>query len=244
MPDLLDRARAAGHSAQTFVGQSWPAYRCLRAVLRSPRNDNLVSQASDLCIEGPAGSGNSFFVNGFIAINPKVLVAHHHHVAGQVKRAVALGLPTIALLRAPVDCVTSRSALNPTLIGAMYRQWLRFFRAVEPIRDQVLLAPFETATQRPAEIVRLLNRRWRTSFRDDFPDADAIFDRMNRSYSSFAKEATHNPNMPDQGKELLKERIRPRVLAHPLAAISAKLYEDLRGTRRTGAQLSRHKGTR
>ena len=227
MVTLLDRARVVGHSAQTFIGQSWPAYRCLRTVLRSPRNHNLVSQASDLCIEGPAGSGNSFFVNGFAAINPEVRVAHHHHVAAQVKRAVSLGLPTIALLRKPADCVTSRSALNPRLIGAMYRQWIRFFRAVEPIQDDLLIAPFETATQRPAEIVQLLNRRWGTIFRDDFPDADAIFDRMNRSHSALVGEAICNPNIPSHRRELLKKRILPRVLAHPLAAAAAKLYEDL-----------------
>lgn len=216
----------------TSVGQYWPAYAALisSVPMRSfprARRQNRVTPLTRVCIEGPSGSGNSFFVNAFALANPDVRVAHHHHVASQVKRAVHLGIPAIALLRHPVDCVTSRTSSSPHMIGAMFRQWLRFFRAVDSLGKSVVTVRFETATASPAQVIRYVNQVHGTTFRDAVPEAAVVFQAMDEPFATRAGPQRRNPNRPNADRELLKRQQRPRVAGHRLAPAAIALYDNL-----------------
>jgi hypothetical protein len=216
----------------TFVGQSWPAYAMLLAAVPMPsyphaRRRNRVTRATQLCIEGPAGSGNSYFVNVFLMANPGTRVAHHHHVACQITRAVDLDIPAIALLRHPVDSVSSRTNGNPHMIGAMYRQWLRFFQAVDTCGDEVLLSRFDTVTSRPADVIQQVNRQRGTSFSDALPDEAAVFQAMDASFFGAAGTPGPNPNRPRSGRDHDREQTRRRVADHPLAPEAVAMYDTL-----------------
>lgn len=237
---LVRRAKAVAlpfrHNLASFVGQHSGIYAVSSRLSLSlgrlhfvrARNRNLVSAATALCIEGPSGSGNSFVVTGFRLLHPDVRVAHHHHVAAQVKRAAALGLPTVVLLRHPADCVASRARGAARMIGPLYLQWLRFFRATHRLRDDVVIASFETATEHPAEVLRAVNRRFGTGFREDFPSAAAVFDEMDRAYSARQGRSAANPNRPSREKDAAKRALRPAIDGHRLREPAARLYESLR----------------
>jgi hypothetical protein len=215
---------------RTFVGQFALAYGILQKALRTPRSLQLVVPDTQLCIEAPSGSGNSFFVNGFALANPCVRVAHHHHVAAQIKRAVMFNVPTIVILRNPVDCVVSRSCREPGRITAVYWQWIRFFRAVSKLRDRILLASFRSATKCPGDVLRTLNSTFETKFNANFPKSDDIFRRMDERFmgpTRIRRTQTINPNRPSPEKEALKKKIRPIVAQHHLSSMALKIYESL-----------------
>jgi len=216
----------------TSVGQYWPAYAALISFvpMRSfprARRQNRVTRHTRVCIEGPSGSGNSFFVNAFALANPDIRVAHHHHVASQVTRAVRLGIPAIALLRHPVDCVTSRTSGSPHMIGALFRQWLRFFRAVGTLGDSVVTVRFETATTSPAEVIRHVNQVHGTTFCDAVPEEGVIFQAMDEAFARQAGQQRSNPNRPSADRERLKRQVRSRVAGHRLAPAAVALYDNL-----------------
>jgi len=191
------------------------------------RRDNRVTPGTDLCIEGPAGSGNSYFVRAFALANPGMRLAYHHHVASQIIRAVHLDIPTIALLRHPLDCVTSRTSRSPHMIGAMFRQWIRFFRAVDRYGDSVVIGRFESVTTEPAEFIRYVNQRCGTDFYDAMPEEETVFRAMDEAFSGGSAIRRQNPNRPSAERERLKQEIRPRVAEHELASAAVELYDKL-----------------
>jgi hypothetical protein len=214
---------------QTHVGRSSFLYQLMQRVRRGPRSRNLVGPTTDLCIEAPSGSGNSFFVTGFLMANPDVAVAHHHHVAAQVKRSVALAVPTLVILRNPIDCSVSRSKHAPWMVGPVLSQWIHFFRAVEALEDAVLRLSFELVTSDPCAAVERVNDRFARAFQSELPDAERIFAHMDEAWSggSHGPGPGRNPNRPDPARAEHKLQVRPLAESHPLAGTALALYERL-----------------
>ena len=219
-------------NALTFLGQSWPAYALALALIPmrqypKARKRTRVTSQTAVCIEGAPGSGNSYFVNAFGLANPDLRLAHHHHVASQVTRAVRLGIPTIVLLRNPHDSVTSRASRDPNWIGALFRQWLRIYRAVDACGSAVVIGRFETVMANPADFVRHVNRRLGTAFSDELPDPEVVFRALDHSFSALVGAPRRNPNRPCPERERRKGEVRPRVVTHALAPAALALHDRL-----------------
>ena len=218
---------------RSFAGQSPRLFGVLQGLSPTRRIHNLVEKNTGICIEAPSGSGNSYFVNGFRMINPGIRVAHHHHVAVQVTRSVLYQVPTAIILREPVDCVVSRVAFwnAPVLIAPIFRQWIRFFRAVEQVVDRVLVVSFESVTRQPDEVIKAINEHFDTSFNSRFPEMEQIAADMDRAHARNAVgPEQRNPNLPSAEKEAAKTRFRSLVAAHRLAQPATSLYSRLAGT--------------
>jgi hypothetical protein len=161
-------------------------------------------------------------------INPGVRLAHHHHVAAQVKRSVALGIPTLVILRNPIDCVASRTQDAPWMTGPVFDQWLRFFQAAETRRDALLLLSFESVTGDPGSAVKRLNARFERSFESAFPKPEQVFSHMDEAYAGASPGDERNPNRPDPARTEARNRSRHVAASHRLAAAAVALYDRLR----------------
>jgi len=215
---------------RSLLGLSPCCFGLVQRMSPTKRIQTMVGRNTDLCIEAPSGSGNSYFVNGFRMINPDVRLANHHHVAAQVTRGVHYKVPTVAILRDPLDCVVSRTAFwnAPLMAGAVFIQWIRFFRAVEQVRDHILLASFESVTGKPEVVIKAINDRFGTAFNSQFPPMEQIAASMGRQYTGYTDgPEQQNPNLPSSEKESAKARIRPIVLSHRLARPACDLYARL-----------------
>lgn len=227
----IGRALEAGRlDVQTQLGRSAVLYALLHRLRRVPRSRNLVGAGTDVCIEAPSGSGNSFLVSGFRMINSDVRVAHHHHVAAQLERSVARRIPTLVILRHPVDCVASRSQGAPWLTGPVFRQWIRFFEAAERLRASILSLSFESVTRDPGAAVERLNTRFERHFASRFPDAEQVFAQMDAAYAEARPQGARNPNRPDPARAEARVRARRGAESHPLLPTAVALYERLRGS--------------
>jgi len=215
---------------RSYLGQKPFVFGCIQKAMPGQRSLTLVDKDTQFCIEAPSGSGNSYFVNGFMMANQDVRLAHHHHVAAQVRRSVHFRVPVLVILRDPVDCVVSRTWHSPLLAGAVFRQWIRFFRAVDEVQDSVLIASFESVTSKPDGVIEGVNARFGTSFDVCFPDEKLVFKRMDAAYSAGAgAPGRRNPNRPDSEKRTLKKQVRPVIEAHGLAKTARGLYTKLMG---------------
>jgi hypothetical protein len=213
---------------QTQIGRSPRLYPLLHRARGAPRSRYLVGAATDVCIEGPSGSGNSFFVNGFLMINPDVRAAHHHHVGAQLKRSVALSLPTLAILRNPIDCAGTRGRAAPWMVGPVLSQWIHFFRTAEALGPSILTLRFETIVEDPGGAIDRLNTHFRCSSASEFPAEEEVFARMDEGYARLRPGEGPNPNRPDPGRKRAVERTRELSRSHSLAPTAVGLYERLR----------------
>ena len=215
---------------QTQLGRSARLYPLLHRLRGAPRSGNLVGDETDLCIEAPSGSGNSFFVNGFRMINPDVRLAHHHHVAAQIERSAARHIPTLVILRNPIDCVASRSQGAPWLTGPVFSQWIRFFETAEALREAILSLSFESVTRDPEGAIERLNERFGCHFETHFPSPEQVFTQMDAAYAEAVTEPSRNPNRPDPARAEARARARQAAESHPLAPSAVALYNRLRGS--------------
>jgi hypothetical protein len=89
-----------------------PAYM---PIARGRHGEAVVSEATQLVIDGFTRSASTFAVVAFQLAQPRpVRVGHHLHAPGQVIRAERHGVPVLLTLRPPEDTVLSLVVPSPT----------------------------------------------------------------------------------------------------------------------------------
>lgn len=193
-----------------------------------------MTDETDLCIEGFPRSANSFAVGAVEqAHDDPLTIAHHNHVPAPILNAVQRRLPTIVLIREPVEAVVSRRALQ-LQIGAVeekrmpqyvsyerdLRAWIGFYETVWPVRENVVVAPFDVVIDDFGRIIHAVNTQCGTDFaRFDHTDENVAAIRNARGYHA----------LPSEQREAMKERARDRFEAdlgeaHPLVEAARELH--------------------
>ncbi|MEJ2521236.1 MAG: hypothetical protein P8Y91_13005 [Desulfuromonadales bacterium] len=105
----------------------------------------LVRETSQLCIDGFPRSANTFLTLFFSHWNPNAAVAHHVHLPLQVRMAVKYRVPTIVLIRPPLDAITSLLIREKFLhLWVALIAYRLFYRQVARYRESFVLADFAT----------------------------------------------------------------------------------------------------
>jgi len=177
--DLQRWIRTLRHRAKTFVGaRPWLFFPIFRR--RSAFDDLLVTQATDLCIEGFPRSGNSFAVGAVeYAQSKPIQIAHHTHVPANAMRACEYGRPTLVLIRDPYDAVVSAVGLNKHVqvkekgVAAPVQlisfrdhlwAWNTFYQSLTPYRERFLVVPLGAVVEDMGSVIDRVNDRFETDF--------------------------------------------------------------------------------
>lgn len=183
MAALAVLPRRIRYRAVTFASTRPPLYFGLRK-LAGLLDSGCVGPETELVIEGFPRSANGTTVHGFLERQPRpVAVAHHKHHAAQLLRAAAWGLPAVVLIRDPVDAAVSNLALMEEAylregawvygvgltFGDVLHGYMTFYRAVEPVLDHLVIAPFEEVTRDLGGTIERVNAAFGTAFATDLP---------------------------------------------------------------------------
>ena len=153
-----------------------PIVRCCPA-LQEPEDPRCwVSRTTEIVIEGYPRSGNTFAVVAFRqAQGREIEVAHHLHAAAQIKRAARLDVPTIVLIREPSEAILSLVVRDPhASMRWALRSYIRFYSTVVPYLEKTVVAPFTAVTSDLASIIRMVNKRYGTAFKEFMQTEDAL----------------------------------------------------------------------
>ena len=142
---------------------------------RRGKRSTLARPGTALVIEGFPRSGNTFSVAAFrIANGPGPHLGRHLHGAPHLLRAKRLGIPAVALVRAPEDALV---------------EYLDFYRTAWPARDAFVVALFDDVTRDFGTVIDRVNERFGTSFAryeattDNEAAAFSLVEEMNRQES-------------------------------------------------------------
>jgi len=205
-----------------------------RRKYRRDGENRIVDRGTELVVEGFQRSGNTFAVIAFeISQGRRVRTAHHLHAAAQIAAAVRMGVPTLVLARDPADTVLSHMIREP---GISARQalsnWIRFYEAVVPLKDGVVVADFAEVTTDFGAVIRDVNARFGTRFAE-FEHTQAnvarcfeLIERRNREHYGALAE-TKVPR-PSEEREGLKAALRGELEADHLAALRGRAYDVYR----------------
>lgn len=141
----------------------------------------VVTAETDLVIEGYPSAANSLVREVLYRTSPGIRIASHLHSPAHVLRAVELGIPTLVLLRPPVESVSSLLAryperrLDPRGELARYR---RFYSTVLRSSGRVALARFEETVGSLSSVIESVNERFGTSFATCDDSDSGFFDEV------------------------------------------------------------------
>jgi hypothetical protein len=234
MTSSLRQAGAAlRHRAKHWLGRHPALYHEVYR-LRDGFVDRLVTDETDLCVEGFPRSANSFAVGAFEYAQPEPLsIAHHNHVPAPLLNAARRGLPALVLIRDPVDTVISNRGLQLQIAAQegtegpahvpytrQLRTWIAWHERVWPVRDQAVVAPFAVVTDDFGRVMDAVNARFGTDFtRFEHTEENVAAIRGARGYHA----------LPTAERDRLKARARERFAAavgadHPLVEEAHAVY--------------------
>jgi hypothetical protein len=229
---ILRQARQARYSVR-YLLNGYPAiYLPLARLRHGAREDRLVRRDTELVIEGFGRSGNTFAVVAFQLVQDRpVRVVHHTHAAAQIIRAVKLGIPTVLLVRDPVDTAVSHMMYRNVAAPAALRAWSRYHRRLISYRGGFVAARFEVSTTDLGAVIREVNRRFGTSF-EEFRHTDenvrqvyAQIERLNRARYG---RVTETISRPTAGRDRRKGALRGLLEEERLGGLRERAYRIYR----------------
>jgi hypothetical protein len=125
----------------------------------------VVRRDTELVLEGFGRAGSTFALFSFrLAQGRDVRVAHHTHSSAQIVTAVRYGVPTVVIVRPPVDSVLSHMARRRIPARAPLEAWTRFHERLVPLRERIVVTSFEEMTTDFGAAIGRVNGRFGTSF--------------------------------------------------------------------------------
>lgn len=184
--------------------------------LRPSRRDKVVGHSTDIVIEGFPRSGNTFAVVAFTLVqNVPVRVAHHLHAPAQVLWSVRHSIPTLVLIRDPVEAVLSLVIRHPHLnLRDGFSAYCDFYLPLLQVRNKVVVGPFDKVTRSFGEIVEQINHKFGCQFVpfDHSPEnMDRCFalieekDRIDRGHWEVGETTVSRPS---RDRDKLKARLK------------------------------------
>jgi hypothetical protein len=232
LPRSARRVWAGGrHAARQIVGGPAVTMRGLAAI-SGARDDRCVRPGKDVCIDGYPRSGNTWTVRAFRRWNPDASVAHHMHVAGQIRAAVRLGVPTCVVVRPPRDVVVSMIVWTDGQLPPGIALWgyARFHRRMLSVAEGIVVCAFADVIDDPGHAVSALNDRFGTRFRRGSSD-DAFRDDLRSDLEAMSTELNVDPDrqagIPSAEREALKKDVSASVASHPWLPRAEDAYERL-----------------
>ena len=221
--------------------------RCLRLVRRhlgdSPHFLPLVLRATPLgtsrrlrhdttvVVEGFPRSGNTFAafaLREMLAHTPNSHVASHVHTPSQVRRAVAMRLPVLIVIREPDEAVCSLLVAAPHVRPlTAYREWVHHYGQLLPLSSHFEVAGLADLIDRLPVIVTRLNQR----FGCEIP---ATWTPEMKFRTQTAMEANHNAihdgaqntaPWPSEHRTVVRDTIRASLGDPALTKIRAQAHQ-------------------
>ena len=198
------------------------------------RRNRPARPTDQIVIDGHPRSANTFSSRAFRFANPDVAASHHMHAPANILLAVRYGLPTVVLLRPPVDAVMSEVIRQPRKrLRRGLLEWNSFYATVLPVLDQVVVAEFSTVTSDYAVVIEAVNRRFGTSFvpyRNSPETDEAVFASIEAGARSRGKSGARlerqvprpSPERAERKAALETELERPEL--RPLVDRAQSLY--------------------
>jgi hypothetical protein len=168
----------------------------------------LTRRDTELVIEGFGGSANSFATAAFRYVQPRrYRMAHHLHTPAQVLRGLKWKIPTLVVIRDPIEvCISLLSRDYCVTPSQALRHYIRFYEPIMSYRGDVVIADFREITQAYGDVIRRVNERFET----DFVPFEHTPENVKWIFGKQSKAPDIKP-VPTEQRAVLKEAARAYV---------------------------------
>jgi hypothetical protein len=204
--------------------------------MQRKRRNVPASPAVAIVIDGFPRSANTFSSRAFQLVNPGVPASHHMHAPANILLGLRYQLPTIVLIRTPVDAVLSEVIREPRKrLRRALVEWNSFYTVVRPVLDRIVVADFSTVTTDYSVIIDEVNLRFGTSFvpyQNTAESDEAVFASIDAGARSRGKTGSRlEAQVPRPSNERAERKVAlqaelARAELRPLVARAQALYAD------------------
>lgn len=207
--------RRALRKARNRLGDH-PVFLPLVMALTPQRLSRALTSDTELVVEGFPRCGNTFAVAAIaLAQDRAVVISSHVHVPAQVKLAVRRGLPTLVVIRRPVDAVASLIVAAPHVPpAAALLEFAHHYDELLRWRQGVVVATFDEVTRDMGVVIDRVNGRFGTSFGRFEHTKENVAEAFRYVDSRFESVHGHRPRAlprPAQDRAAARDRARMRV---------------------------------
>lgn len=185
-------------------------------------------------ITGIGRSGITFAGWLFRELFPDQPFASHFHTIASLKTARKKGIPTVVLIRNPLDCAASAVVKNisagrgneDTNIDRAINDYIDYYSYVEKNRDDFTVVGFKTVTQSPDRFIGVLAD---LKIVEEYPKQAVLSaaERVLNRLRDTDKRPPEQRMVPNARKENTKDAIKQKISRHPALAEATKLFESL-----------------
>jgi hypothetical protein len=118
-----------------------------------------ITASTQLVVEGFPRCGNTFTVCALLdACDNRLRIVSHAHVPGQVKLAIAKGVPTVLQVREPIGALVSYLAYDPRCLAShALKEYIYYHRQLVPYISDLVVIDFEQTTIDMNAVIDQLN---------------------------------------------------------------------------------------
>jgi hypothetical protein len=231
---LSGLAREAAYRTRYQVNAHPSLYMPLARVRHRQSPDYPVSRGTEFVLEGFGRAGSTFALYAFRLAQPRpVRIAHHTHAAAQVMTAVRWGIPTVVIVRPPVDSVLAHMARRSIGARGPLEAWVRYHERILPFADGFVPCSFSEMTTDLGAVIRRVNSRFGTEFGvwdytpENAEEVFALIDRRNveRFGTEMTPEKARALARPTPERANLKAQLRAQLDDPALAGLRRRADE-------------------
>lgn len=109
---------------------------------------SIISRQSDICIDGPYRCANHYMLEALSKFYPTCNIAHHYHSPSSLKLAVRFNIPSILVIREPIDQISSAKVFLPNIsIDQHIYESLHFLGSLVSLHNDIIVSDFSRTTQ-------------------------------------------------------------------------------------------------
>ena len=178
---------------------------------RQNRKRLYAGPRTDICIEGYPRCANTFAVLAFESAQSQPLnIAHHTHLSGQILYSIRYGIPSIVLIRNPLDAAVSLKVREPSLTEhTCLKLYYDFYAPILQRKKDLVIASFETVIHDFGKVIKEVNALYGTNY-GVYVSGDSENEEIMTKISSLpADENQFTVSRPTEEKRSRKEEILP-----------------------------------
>lgn len=187
----------------------------------------MVSDETDICVEGFQRSGNGYFLLCFKVANKGLKIAHHLHSNAQVKIAINKNIPTVVLIRQPADAIASLLTMDESLsVGLSIQGYIDFYQPLLKLKrnNKLVSILFDDLINNYNEQLEKVNGQFGTAFNLSTLTKQQLQDRMDkRNKGKNDDKATPFPNAFKKQRNLINKN---SVISHSYYKKAESLYQE------------------
>lgn len=204
-------------------------------MLKNYKSRFVCTVNTDLVLEGFPRSGNTFSVDflDHLSKGRKLNIAHHTHNFRNLRLGVELGVPCAALIRSPLEAVSSYMIYSGRNVDEAANYYYEFYYSLMDIKSSISYIKFEEVVTNMNDVIIQLNEKYNLDLQisnDLQRDSEIVKNisieraKKTRTNEQFIKTV----GSPNKERDLLKKEIKQHVLSHFSTNTEVvKLYEEI-----------------